>query len=189
MRRLRIFCGVAGEKSPFAQLIITTTTVSMSKVCGQLISIFRAGSIVCTALAGLFVTCVTREVLAEGECSYLSQSSADSVYDQALSTVRTLTQESLKARRSGAWRPDGSFAQPFLNRAGRSLREIRALLIEASANGSAVSRAALLEAFDEIFEVSFPRGLRHLARLERVERRKFVAVIDELPSIAGECAG
>lgn len=161
----------------------------MSKVRGQLISIIWAGPIVSAAFVCLLVTCVTREALAEPGCLQFSQASADSVYDQALSTVRTLTQESLKARRSGAWRPDGSFAQPFFNRAGRSLREIRTLLTEASANGSTVSRAALLEAFNGIFEVSFPRGLRHLARLERVERRKFVAEIDELPMMAGGCAG
>jgi hypothetical protein len=132
---------------------------------------------------------VWREARADQECVYLSQASAESVYGQALSTVRFLTQEALKAKRSGAWRPDGSFAQPFLNQSGRALRDIRTLLEGSSTSQSAVSRAALVEAFDQIFEVSFPRGLRHLARFQKAERRKFTAEIAELPSVMAECAG
>ncbi len=142
----------------------------MSKISGQRFSIWRAAAVVFMTLAGLVTTCIPSQAVAERECLYLSEASADSVYDQALSTVRTLTQEALKAKRSGAWRPDGSFAQPFFNQSGRALRDMRSLL-------------------DQIFQVSFPRGLRQLARRQRGERRKFIAEIDALPTIMSECAG
>jgi hypothetical protein len=141
------------------------------------------------ALLALIVTipAIPREAVGQQECVQFSQSSADSVFGQALSTVRVITTGALKAKRSGAWRPDGSFADPFFAQAGSSLREIRTLLNDAAASQNPVAKSALLAAFDEIFEVPFPKGLRHLARLKRSERRKFVGEIEAIPHISSSC--
>ena len=128
-----------------------------------------------------------REAVGQERCVQFSHASADSVFSQALSTVRVITMGALKAKRSGGWRPDGSFADPFFEQAGSSLRDIRTLLNDATASQNQVSRSALLEAFDKIFDVTFPRGLRHLARLKRSERRKFVAEIETVSSTNVSC--
>jgi hypothetical protein len=128
-----------------------------------------------------------REAVGQERCVQFSHASADSVFSQALSTVRVITMGALKAKRSGGWRPDGSFADPFFEQAGSSLRDIRTLLNGATASQNQVSQATLLEAFDKIFDVTFPRGLRHLARLKRSERRKFVAEIETVSSTNASC--
>lgn len=116
-------------------------------------------------------------------CLTLSNVSADEVFNQALSTVRAVITGALRARSQGTWRPDGSFKGPFLARSGDSLRRIREELSQAT-----VSKAVLLSAFDDIFNVRFPEGLRTVSRIKRSERRKFLAILDTLPNVSGSCA-
>ena len=142
----------------------------------------------CTLLAIVVsITFFHRAAVGQEECIQFSQASADSIFNQALSTVRLITMGALKAKRSGGWRPDGSFADPFFAQSGSSLRDIRTLLNDATVSQNQVSQSALLEAFDKIFEVTFPRGLRHLARLKRSERRKFVAEIETVSVTNASC--
>lgn len=140
--------------------------------------------------------------IAEKVCVSISTSQTDDVFNQALATIQKLTNEALKAQSRGQWRPNGSFRTPFFRRAGRSLRQIRLLLRTLPNNSSpcaqaytdacttvVVPKAELLQAFDGIFEVRFPNGLRQLRSLKRSERLKFTREIDRLAESYTTCNG
>jgi hypothetical protein len=127
-------------------------------------------------------------------CKAIATSATDDVFNQALSTVRLLTNEALKAGASGRWQPDGSFKKSFFSQSATALREIRSLLsgvssVSASCAKSqsqvcanaAVPKDQLVASFNKIFQIRFPRGLQHLKRLQSAERAKFVDVLDALP--------
>lgn len=127
-------------------------------------------------------------------CKSIAKSETDDVFNQALSTVRLLTNEALKAGASGRWQPDGSFKKSFFSNSATALREIRGLLAGISAvsascaksqsqvcANSAVPKEELIASFNKIFQSRFPRGLQHLKRLQTAEAKKFVDVVDELP--------
>lgn len=129
-----------------------------------------------------------------GSCAGVTQTEADTVFNQALSTVSTLSNAAVKAKNRGVWKPNGSFRRIFFNQSGRALREIRGLLVgsspasltcTASESAPCVSRALpkneLLSAFDQIFEIQLPKGLRGLRRLQSAERSKFASAVDALP--------
>lgn len=140
--------------------------------------------------------------LASDSCSVMSTSDTDAVFNQAFSTIRKLSDEAIKAKRRGAWKPNGSFAKPFFRQASKSLRRIRALLDTISITGggcgesatattctaTAVPKSDLMRAFDAIFSVDFPRGLEQLKRFKRSERRKFSVAIDALPQTLVSCS-
>jgi hypothetical protein len=127
-------------------------------------------------------------------CVLVAQSQSDNVFNQALETVSTLSNSAVKSAKRGAWRPDGSFRKRFFAQAGSSLSTIRALLAppsssisECMSSGSGVCSAnmvpktELLAAFDQIFALSFPKGLQSLRRLQSSERAKFEQTVDALP--------
>jgi hypothetical protein len=133
-------------------------------------------------------------------CSSASQAEVDAVFNQAVSTISSLSNAAVKAKERGSWRPAGSFRKVFFAESGRALRSIRTLLGEAeqqsfsctSSQGAAcetraVPKTELLQAFDQIFSVPFPKGLRSLRRLQRVEREKFISALETLPDNYAAC--
>jgi hypothetical protein len=127
-------------------------------------------------------------------CAVASRSEIDAVFNQAVSTVSNLANAAVKAQAKGTWRPNGSFRKVFFLQSGRALRSIRALLESSTQQGlkcvvsqsntctsKQLPKAGLLEAFDQIFSVSFPKGLRSLRRLQKIERNKFASALDALP--------
>lgn len=137
-----------------------------------------------SALIAVVVGATVKSTHAQSaSCVEISEVSGDAVFNQALSTVRAVITGALKARAQGSWRPDGSFKGPFLAQSGASLRRIREELSQVT-----VSKTVLLDAFDDIFDVRFPKGLEALARVKRSERRKFIATLDTLPNVSTSCA-
>jgi hypothetical protein len=129
-----------------------------------------------------------------GSCAGVSQAEADAVFNQAVSTVSALSTAAVGAKTRGVWKPNGSFRRVFFNQSGRALREIKSLLVgsgqlsptcAANEGGPCVSKALpkneLLSAFDQIFEIQLPKGLRGLRRLQSAERSKFASAVEALP--------
>jgi hypothetical protein len=134
-------------------------------------------------------------------CAAVSQDQADKVFNQAFTTVSNLSNAAVRAKDRGQWRPDGSFRRQFFGQAGRSLSTIRGLLDGQSASvtscttaassacsTSEVPKAALLSAFEAIFSVPLPKGLRGLRRLQRVELEKFKSILHALPATYVTCS-
>jgi hypothetical protein len=137
---------------------------------------------------------------AENSCTSATQAEADAVFNQAVSTISSLSNAAVKAKERGSWRPNGSFRKVFFIESGRALRSIRTLLGEAdpqsisctSSQGAVcetrvVPKTELLEAFDQIFSIPFPKGLRSLRRLQKVEREKFISALETLPDNYATC--
>ena len=133
-------------------------------------------------------------------CLSTAQREKEIVFHQALATVSTLSNAAVDAYQRGSWRPTGNFRQRFFSQAGAALATIRALLEEtarrsASCNNALsegcpapkVPKEQLLEAFDQIFEVSFPKSLRQLRHMQSRERGKFAKAIDSLPENYVRC--
>jgi len=131
--------------------------------------------------------------LTEVRCVSNSHSEVDTVFNQALATVSTLSDQAVAAARRGSWRPNGTFRRRFFSQAGKALRSIRTLLSNSSSAvqctetstaaciSTKVPKDALLDAFDHIFEISFPQGLHQLRRLRTSEREKFANAVNSLP--------
>ena len=145
---------------------------------------------------------ITRGAVAQSQsgCLVVAQSEADAVFNQALRTISTLADAAVKAAQRRTWKPDGTFKKRFFSRAGTSLRTIRTLLTSSATSAaqcpasassictqSEVPKAALLQAFDEIFSISFPKGLASLRRLKQVEREKFSQAVEALPDNYTTC--
>lgn len=137
---------------------------------------------------------IARGYAQEGPCIGAAQAEADAVFNQALSTISTLADAAVDQYKKGVWRPDGNFRKRFFGQAGKSLLTIRNLLRDSSATSTQcvnltstacvtnkVPRTELLAAFDQIFSVSLPKGLRRLRRLQRTEREKFAQTVAALP--------
>lgn len=133
-------------------------------------------------------------------CISAAQLEKEVVFHQALATVSTLSNAAVDAYQRGAWRPTGSFRQRFFSQAGAALTTIRALLEESAVRSASCNQALsegcpalkvpkeqLLEAFDQIFEVSFPKSLRQLRHMQSRERGKFAKAIDSLPESYVRC--
>lgn len=134
-------------------------------------------------------------------CKAIAKSATDNVFNQALATVRLLTNEALKAGASGRWQPDGTFKKRFFSNSATALREIRSLLSGISSvsvscaksqsrvcTNAAVPKDELVASFNKIFQVRFPRGLQHLKRFQKGEESKFVALVEALPDNYISCA-
>ena len=156
-------------------------------------SVVRAFGFVCFALL-VPVAPLNDSRADDSQCRSVVQNEADAVFNQAFSTVSTLSDTAVEASRRGTWRPDGKFRRKFFGQAARSLSAIRELLQSTSATSTqcikgasalcvtnAVPKLELLEQFDQIFAISFPKGLRQLRRLQKVEREKFSQKLDDLP--------
>lgn len=149
----------------------------------------------CAVVTGAFCSAQRAYAVAEASiCTSATQSEVDAVFNQAVSTVSSLANAAVKAQARGSWHPTGSFRKVFFLQSGRALRSIRALLGGPEPQGpSCVSSKAsacttnplpkseLLQTFDQIFSIPFPKGLRSLRRLQRVERDKFTSAVEALP--------
>jgi hypothetical protein len=136
----------------------------------------------------------------ETSCAAGTQAEVDAVFNQAVSTISSLSNAAVKAKERGSWRPNGSFRKVFFAESGRALRSIRTLLEGADSQSvsctskqggacqsNAVPKTELLEAFDQIFAIPFPKGLRSLRRLQKVEREKFIGALETLPDNYTTC--
>jgi hypothetical protein len=135
-------------------------------------------------------------------CLSISQNQVDSIFNQAFSTVSTISEAAVHAKERGAWKPDGTFRKRFFSQAGRSLSVIKSLLTVSNGQAGACSASAqnvcitsqvpkqeLLEAFEDIVSIPLPRGLRSLKRLQRLERENFKSKLDTLPASYITCKG
>jgi hypothetical protein len=128
-----------------------------------------------------------------GDCSPLSGSLINRVYEQAFSSVTVLSNQAMKLKKKGIWRPTGKIRTPYYAVAGDSLRSIRALLrlppgslVCPNATPQAcrqveIPKAQLQQQVDRIFKAKLPRALRSLLKLIPAERRKFQAELKKLP--------
>lgn len=128
-----------------------------------------------------------------GGCTPLDGSLANRVYQQAFSSVTVLSNEAMRLRKKGIWRPTGKVRTPHYSVAGNALREIRALLrlppdslvcpnyTPQSCRQVEIQKAELLRQLDRIFKTKLPRELRSLLRLIPGERKQFQAELRKLP--------
>jgi hypothetical protein len=128
-----------------------------------------------------------------GDCSPLSQSLTNRVYEQAFSSVTVLSNEAMKLKKKGVWRPTGKIRTPYYAVAADSLRSIRALLrlppgslvcggiTPQSCRQVEIPKAQLQQQVDRIFKTKLPRALRSLVRFIPAERKKFRAELSKLP--------
>ncbi len=134
-------------------------------------------------------------------CTEFSEAMSSRLFEQALSTVTRLSKECEKAKKRGLWAPKGTFRNPYLGQAARSLRAIRERLNRLPANryvcdGAAPAgcqlntypKAGILADFDRILRVKLPKGLQHLIKRYPAERRRFVAEINKQPSNFYSCS-
>lgn len=132
-------------------------------------------------------------------CSAFNDTLTNRIYEQALSSVTRLSNQALKLKAKGAWRPVGKVRTPYYNSAARSLRGIRALLrlpnnryvcseaVPQACRTILFPKAQLHSEFDKIFKVKLPSGLRSLVRLVPSERKKFQAELKKLPNSYVTC--
>jgi hypothetical protein len=133
-------------------------------------------------------------------CTEFSEAMSSRLFEQALSTVSRLSKECDKAKKRGLWAPKGTFRNPYLKQAAKSLRAIRAQLNALPANrylcdGAAPAgcqqrtypKANILAEFDKILRVKLPKGLQHIMKRYPAERRKFVAEINKQPTTFYSC--
>jgi hypothetical protein len=127
------------------------------------------------------------------DCAPISDSLVNKVYEQAFSSVTTLSNEAMRMRKKGIWRPTGRVRTPYYTVAGSSLRNIRALLrlptsklicvsaIPGSCRQVEIPKVELQRQLDRIFRTKLPPALRGLLRIIPGERRKFQAELRKLP--------
>jgi hypothetical protein len=126
-------------------------------------------------------------------CAPLDTSLVNRVYQQAFSSVTVLSNEAMRLRKKGIWRPTGKVRTPHYAIAGNALRAIRALLrlppdslvcssyTPQSCRQVEVPKAELQRQLDRIFKTKLPRELRSLLRLIPGERKEFQAELRKLP--------
>jgi hypothetical protein len=107
---------------------------------------------------------------AHGQVETCSQQ-ATAVFNQAISTYRTVLLEVLAAERSGRWRPTGTFRHTFFRQNARALSDIRTLLSRQDAD-----EASLLRPFRRLVHVGLPRGARLSNTARRGETLRFQLV-------------
>ncbi len=93
---------------------------------------------------------------------------ASAVFNQALSTHRTVLFEVLAGKRRGRWQPDGTFRDAFLSRNARALRDIRNLL-----SRDDWEETALLESFHRLLNTRLPQGVYLPKSVRATETAKF----------------
>jgi hypothetical protein len=133
-------------------------------------------------------------------CSRYSDTAISKIYQQALSTVVSLTKECEKAKRQGLWRPQGKFRAPFLGQSAKSLSAIKQVLTRLPTDrylcDAYVPQGCtyvdypyreLLGEYERIFTVKLPRGLKQIVRKYPAERRKFIAELNKQPKKLVAC--
>lgn len=132
-------------------------------------------------------------------CSAFNDTLTNRIYEQALSSVTRLSNQALKLKAEGVWKPVGKMRTPYYNSAARSLRSIRILLrlpsdryvcteaVPQACRTVVFPKAQLQSEFDKIFKVKLPNGLRSLVRLVPPERKKFQAELKKLPNSYVTC--
>lgn len=93
---------------------------------------------------------------------------ASAVFNQALSTHRTVLSEVLAAKRRGHWQPDGTLRITFFSRNAKALRDIRELLTRDDSD-----EIALLQPFHRLLNTRLPQGVSLSKALRAKETTRF----------------
>jgi hypothetical protein len=134
-----------------------------------------------------------------GGCTAFKDTLTNRIYEQAVSSVTRLSNQAVKLKAKGVWKPRGKVRTPYYVTAARSLRNIRAFLrlpndryvcsaiVPQGCRTIVFPKAELQSEFDKIFKVKLPSELRRLVRLVPSERKKFQAELKKLPNSYVTC--
>ena len=130
-----------------------------------------------------------------GECRNIPDAELLKPFEYTRRAVIRIVNEANRAARARKWRADGSaqFSKAFLRRSAAVLAKMKRELVRGTGNRFVcdvgpmacthvrISGAELVRSFSTLYEVKFPRGLEHLAKLRKREVAGFKALVGSTP--------
>ena len=179
--------GTSGFSLPMRYFMSGTTTMGQWNFLGQEIR-FSAD----------LRFCADRGV--PGQCEIIEPTVIRGPFDYVRKVIIRLTNQSLKAARTGKWRSrDGKYRVPFMSRGARALAAMEGIFKQTSEPSFAcevtpmsctvrrVPKPALVKAFARIFQGKVPRGLEHISRRAKRESSLFQRELRKVPDTYVTC--
>ena len=135
-----------------------------------------------------------------GQCEAIDPALLRRPFEYTRQTILRLTELSVAAARAGKWKGNnGTFSNPFLSRAARTLAYINRVfrnsvdrafaceVVPMSCSVERIPKKELAKSFTKIFVGRVPRGLEHIARRSKTERPNFQRLLKMLPDSYVKC--
>jgi hypothetical protein len=125
----------------------------------------------------------------------------EKIFRSTLKTITFLSNKSVQAGRTGAWRPKGDYRGPYYTRGAAALKKLRMYIrsfgpapaICSSRTAATtctrvnVDKAYVKRTFDSIFNTRTPKGLAKVKALVPAERRAFNQMLETIPDDVSIC--
>jgi len=130
-----------------------------------------------------------------GECRGISDTQLLKPFEYTRRAVIRMVTEANRAARINKWRTDNSakFSKAFLRRSAAILAKMKRELVRSNGNKFVcdvgpmacthvrISSTTLIRSFSTLYDIKFPRGLEHLAKLRKREVTGFKALLGSTP--------